>query len=85
MSFANNHTLDRGEEAFFETIDTLTKNNIAVVGVGRNIGEARKPSILERKGTKVAFLAYCSVLPEGIRGHSRQIELHEGNHGKSRT
>ncbi|MBI2987668.1 MAG: CapA family protein [Deltaproteobacteria bacterium] len=65
MSFANNHHLDRGEEAFFETIETLTRNNIAVVGVGRNIDEARKPLILERKGTKVAFLAYCSVLPKG--------------------
>ncbi len=65
MSFASNHTLDRGEQALFETIDTLTRNNIAVVGVGKNIDEARKPVILERKGTKVAFLAYCSVLPKG--------------------
>ncbi|MBI2989536.1 MAG: CapA family protein, partial [Deltaproteobacteria bacterium] len=65
MSFASNHHLDRGEQAYFETIDTLTKNNIAVIGVGKNIDEARKPLILERKGTKVAFLAYCSVLPRG--------------------
>ncbi len=65
LSFAGNHALDRGEAGFFETVDTLTKNNIPVVGVGRNIGEARKPLILERKGTKVAFLSYCSVLPKG--------------------
>ncbi len=65
MSFASNHHLDRGEQAFFETIDTVTKNNIAVIGVGKNINEARKPLILERKGTKVAFLAYSSVLPMG--------------------
>ncbi len=43
MSFASNHHLDQGEEAFFETIDTLTKNNIAVICVGRNINESRKP------------------------------------------
>ncbi len=65
LSFASNHTLDRGEQALFESIDTLTKNNIAVVGVGKNIDEARKPVILERKGVKVAFLAYCSALPKG--------------------
>ncbi len=65
MSFASNHTMDRGEQGLLETIDTLTKNNIAVIGAGRNIGEARKPFILERKGTKVGFLGYCSVLPKG--------------------
>ncbi len=65
VSWASNHTLDRGEPAFFETMEVLAKNNIAVIGAGRNINEARKPLILERKGTKVAFLAYCSVLPKG--------------------
>ncbi len=65
MSFASNRAMDRGEDAFFETIDTLRKNNIAVIGAGKNIAEARKPLILERKGTRVAFLAYCSVLPKG--------------------
>ncbi|MBI2859840.1 MAG: CapA family protein [Chloroflexi bacterium] len=65
MSFASNHTLNRGEQPFFETVETLTRNNIAVIGVGRNIEEARKPLILERKGTRVGFLAYCSVVPNG--------------------
>ncbi|MFC1987468.1 CapA family protein [Chloroflexota bacterium] len=64
ISYAGNHNLERGEEAFFETIDTLRKNNIEVVGVGNNIDEARKPVILERKGVKVGFLAYCSILPK---------------------
>ncbi|MBI2986193.1 MAG: CapA family protein [Deltaproteobacteria bacterium] len=70
MSFASNHTLDRSEEGLFATIDTLTKNNIAVIGVGKNIDEARKPLILERKGTKVAFLAYGSVLPKGYEARA---------------
>lgn len=65
MSFASNHALDLGEQAFLETIENLTGNNIAVLGVGKNIDEARKPLIVERNGTKVAFLAYCSVLPKG--------------------
>ncbi len=67
MSFANNHHLDRGEKPFLETIDTVTRNNIQVVGAGKNIDEARKPVILECKGTKVGFLAYSSVLPPGYQ------------------
>ncbi len=63
MSLASNHTLDSGEVPLLETIDLLRQNNIAVIGVGKNIEEARKPAIFERKGTKVGFLAYCSVTP----------------------
>ena len=70
MSFASNQVLDRGEVGLSETIETLTKNNIAVIGAGKNIDEARKPLILERKGTKVAFLAYCSVLPRGYEARA---------------
>ncbi|MFC1987838.1 CapA family protein [Chloroflexota bacterium] len=65
LSFASNHVLNWGEEALLKTIDTLTRNNIQPIGVGRNIDEARKPVIFERKGNKVGFLAYCSVLPKG--------------------
>ena len=65
MSFAGNHALDLGEQAFVETIENLKKNNIGVIGAGRNIDEARKPFIVECKGTRIAFLAYCSVLPKG--------------------
>ncbi|MFC2025252.1 CapA family protein, partial [Chloroflexota bacterium] len=41
------------------------KNKIAVVGAGKNIEEARRPAILESKGTRVGFLAYLSILPPG--------------------
>lgn len=66
MSFAGNHALDYGAEAFFDTIDLVTKQGIALVGAGKNIAEARKPAIVEREGTRVGFLAYCSVLPLGF-------------------
>jgi hypothetical protein len=36
-----------------------------MIGVGANIDEARKPAIVERKGTKITFLAYNSILPPG--------------------
>lgn len=65
VSYASNHHLDWGEDALLDTLDLLRQNGIAVVGVGKNIDEARKPIIIERNGTKVAFLNYCSVLPKG--------------------
>lgn len=66
MSFASNHTLDWSEEAMIDTLDVMKENNIEVIGAGRNIAEARKPAIIERKDTKVGFLAYCSVVPRGF-------------------
>jgi len=63
VSFASNHCMDWGREALFDTIDTLKKEKLAIIGVGENIAEARKPAIFECKGTRVAFLAYNSVLP----------------------
>ncbi len=66
MSFASNHTLDFSDEALFDTLDALRKNNIIAIGAGRNIKEARQPAIIERKGVKIGFLAYCSVVPRGF-------------------
>ncbi|MFC1934481.1 CapA family protein [Chloroflexota bacterium] len=66
MSFATNHGMDYGWDAFFDTLDILKKNNIAVVGAGKNITEARKPTIIEKDGTRVGFLAYLSVYPTPI-------------------
>lgn len=60
-TLANNHCLDWGVDALLECKERLEAMGIAVCGAGRNISEARKPAILERKGVKVAFLAYLSV------------------------
>lgn len=65
VSFAGNHCMDWGVDAFFDTLDTLKKLGLIAAGVGKNIDEARKPVIIEKKGIKVAFLAYCSILPYG--------------------
>jgi poly-gamma-glutamate capsule biosynthesis protein CapA/YwtB (metallophosphatase superfamily) len=66
VSVAGNHCMDWGREAFDDTLEALTAAGIAPVGAGVNRAEARKPVIVECKGTKVAFLAYCSILPEGF-------------------
>jgi len=65
VSFACNHALDWGVDAFVDTTEILENLGLLCVGAGRNIDEARKPVIVERNGTMVAFLAYCSILPYG--------------------
>jgi poly-gamma-glutamate synthesis protein (capsule biosynthesis protein) len=65
VSVASNHAMDWGGDALLDTIELLRANGIAAVGGGRSLEEARQPAILERKGVKVAFLAYCSILRDG--------------------
>jgi poly-gamma-glutamate capsule biosynthesis protein CapA/YwtB (metallophosphatase superfamily) len=65
VSLANNHTQDWGPEALLDTMARLKEAGLPYVGVGRNLTEARQPVILERKGTKVGFLAYGCVGPDG--------------------
>jgi len=65
ISLASNHTFDWGQDALLDCAKRLRKDGIAPVGAGKDIDEAREPAILERKGTRVAFLGYCSVAPSG--------------------
>lgn len=58
VSVANNHAFDWGPDAFLDTQMHLENLSIAHVGGGKNIGEARKPVVIQKKGSKIAFLAY---------------------------
>ena len=63
LSIASNHTGDWGPEAVEDTVETFRALGIPTVGSGRNIEEARKPVIITRKGIRIAFLGYVSVIP----------------------
>lgn len=65
VSFANNHCMDWGLEAFLDTMDHVRAQKVSIIGAGANIAEARKPAIIEKNGLKVAFLAYNSILRDG--------------------
>lgn len=56
VTLANNHVYDFGENAFLDTLDTLTNNNIPYVGAGRNIDEASRPYYFIANGYKIAFV-----------------------------
>ena len=64
VSFSSNHALDYGRTHFLNTIDYLRDAGLEVIGVGKNEEDARRITVIERKGTKIAFLGYCSVLPQ---------------------
>ncbi len=73
VSMAGNHCLDWGSEALLETIGHLEKAGISVVGAGRDLAAARRPVVrVMRDGTRVAFLAYCSILPMGYWAEERR-------------
>ena len=66
VSVAGNHSGDYRPEALLESMEWLRQNGVQPVGAGSNLKEAREPVIFEKKGTKVAFLAYVSVIPWGL-------------------
>jgi poly-gamma-glutamate synthesis protein (capsule biosynthesis protein) len=99
VSFASNHCYDLGPDVFLETVAALREQGFAVIGVGKDIEEARTPAILERGGLRIGFLAYCSVLRKGyearqgkpgaapMRAHTlyEQIDYQPGTAPRIRT
>jgi Bacterial capsule synthesis protein PGA_cap len=65
VSFASNHCMDWGRDAFFDTIGALRAASLEPVGVGANLQEARRPAVFEVNDARVAVLAYNSILPMG--------------------
>ncbi|MFH1783546.1 MAG: CapA family protein [bacterium] len=61
VSLANNHAMDYGPFALFDTLDILKKNKIYPIGAGPNLAKARKPVIFKKGDLRVGFLAYCFI------------------------
>ncbi len=60
VSLANNHSIDYGWEALSDTMDLLNQNGIGFSGGGKNIEEARKPALIEKKGLTIGLLSYTA-------------------------
>ena len=79
VTMANNHAGDMGDSGLLDSIKYCEKNDIAVVGVGRNLKEAQAGVVLKThgdasadasadgttRGAKTAFLGFSDVLPVG--------------------
>lgn len=60
LSLGNNHCMDSGVEGMQSTMTALASRNIAYVGAGRNLEEARQHRIVECDDLRFAFLAYTT-------------------------
>jgi len=72
LSFAGNHCMDWGTDAFQDTLTCTRAAGLEVCGAGATIEAARTPVIVERNGIRCAFLAYSSVLPQGYWAESNR-------------
>jgi poly-gamma-glutamate synthesis protein (capsule biosynthesis protein) len=72
VSFAGNHCMDWGQSAFFDTLDHIASAGLHLCGAGADIEAARRPVTIDSHGTKIAFLAYSSILPMGYWAESRR-------------
>ena len=63
VGLANNHSGDYGPKAFAQMLDRLQAAQFPYVGGGRNLREAHAPWIIERKGLRIALLAYNEFFP----------------------
>lgn len=66
LSFAGNHTLDRGPAALRDTVEAAREAGLTVIGAGEDLAAARRPAIVDVDGTRLGVLAYCSVTPRGF-------------------
>jgi poly-gamma-glutamate synthesis protein (capsule biosynthesis protein) len=74
LSLANNHAMDYGPAALFETRRLLDKSGISTFGAGKDISEARRPTILIKNGVRFGFLGY------GV-AHSRAVYARKNRPG----
>lgn len=81
VAMANNHMMDYGAVPLDETIRILDSLGIAHSGAGRNLGEARRPAIVERNGIRVAFLSYSKVYPAEFWATSKRAGVAPGEKG----
>jgi poly-gamma-glutamate synthesis protein (capsule biosynthesis protein) len=64
VTIANNHILDFGYDAFYDTMDNLKSAGVAWAGAGRNWGEAARPAVVRTPVGEVSFVAFSNTYPE---------------------
>jgi Bacterial capsule synthesis protein PGA_cap len=66
VSLANNHSGDFGQAAFADMLKRLEAAGLPYVGGGRDLRQAHRPHIIERKGLRIALLAYDEMFPRAF-------------------
>ena len=66
LALANNHSGDFGPVAFAEMLGLLQKKGIFYFGGGYTLEKAHAPLVIERKGLRIALLAYNEFFPRSF-------------------
>ncbi|MDT8318521.1 MAG: CapA family protein [bacterium] len=66
LSLANNHAMDYGADSIVRTGKELAEKGISSFGAGRTLDEARRPSIITKKGVAFGFLGYSNGHSSGV-------------------
>lgn len=66
VSLANNHTLDRGEQAIFNSVSYWKSKNVMFSGSASSFNERNQVFIMEKNGISYALLSYTDYT-NGIR------------------
>lgn len=64
VTLANNHALDFGQQALFDTCNVLDTAGILHTGAGENLESASYPVSVELAGKQIAILGATRVIPE---------------------
>ena len=62
-NLANNHALDFGPTALYETIGNLQAAGVSPIGAGANEGDAYTPATVDIQGVRVAVIGATRVVP----------------------
>ncbi len=73
-AFANNHTLNYGEEGCTRTLDALAAMGWVCAGAGRTLAEARLPAFLETPRGRIGLVACASTFSPGQRGGAQRAD-----------
>ena len=68
VNLANNHIMDYGEKAFFETISFLEKEGIKYFGAGNQLNNYNNPLIFKFNEKKIALYGYCCLSTTPVIG-----------------
>lgn len=69
VTLANNHMMDYGADALFDTLAACDGAGILRCGAGANLSEALAPAWLEAGGRRIALLSVSSTLPIGSEAY----------------
>jgi poly-gamma-glutamate capsule biosynthesis protein CapA/YwtB (metallophosphatase superfamily) len=74
-AFANNHTLNYGEQGTLETLRALDEMGFVCAGAGRHLAEARLPAFLEAAAGRIGLVACASTFAPGQRAGAQRADV----------